>query len=168
SDAQGTVYFGVRAQSSNPLTIDSGIASVDVNGVGHYVSAFVATGGRSTQVGTNCAPALSTDESTLYVGTRGTSSSPGYLLALATADLSTRRLARLSDPVSGAPSLVSNDGTSSPMVGPNGRVYYGVLEDPFGSNSVRGWMLQFDSTFTSSGTPGAFGWDDTPSLVPAA
>src|SRR5439155_4718382 len=60
------------------------------------------------------------------------------------------------------------ESTSLPMVGLNGRVYYGVIEAPFGSNSVRGWMLQFDSTFTSSGTPGAFGWDDTPSLVPAA
>ena len=168
SDAHGTVYFGVRAQSGNPLTIDSGIASVDVNANGHYVSAFTATGGRSTQVGMNCAPALSADESTLYIGTRGNSSSPGYLLALATADLGTRRLARLVDPVSGAASLVPNDGTSSPMVGPDGRVFYGVLEDPFGSNSVRGWLLQLDSTFVSSGAPGAFGWDDTPSLVPAA
>lgn len=168
SDASGTVYFGVRAVSGNPLALDSGIASVDVHGNGHFISAFTATGGRSTQVVMNCAPALSADESTLYIGTRGNTSSPGYLLALATADLSTRRLARLQDPVSGAPSLVPNDGTSSPMVGPDGRVFYGVLEDPFGSNSVRGWMLQLDSTFTSSGAPGAFGWDDTPSLVPAA
>ena len=168
SDAQGTVYFGVRAVSGNPLLIESGIASVDVNGNGHFVSAFTATGGRSTQVGMNCAPALSTDESTLYIGTRDVSSSPGYLLALATANLATRRLARLGDPVSLAPALVPNDGTSSPMVAPDGRVFFGVLENPFGSNSVRGWLMQLDSTFASSGAPGAFGWDDTPSLVPAA
>jgi hypothetical protein len=41
-----------------------------------------------------------------------------------------------------------------------------VLENPFGSNAVRGWMLRFDADLNPNGVPGAFGWDHTPSLVP--
>ena len=85
----------------------------------------------------------------------------------ATMQLNAQRL--LVDPVTGNPALVPNDGTSSPMVAPDGRVFYGVLESPFGSNAVRGWMLQFNgSTLAPAGVPGAFGWDDTPSIVPVS
>jgi hypothetical protein len=45
-------------------------------------------------------------------------------------------------------------------------VYYGVLETPFGENNDRGWMLHFNSTLSQLKTPGAFGWDDTASIVP--
>jgi hypothetical protein len=54
------------------------------------------------------------------------------------------------------------------MVAPDDKVYYGVLENPFGYNDVRGWMLQFNATLSPAGVPGAFGWDHTPSLVPRA
>ena len=53
------------------------------------------------------------------------------------------------------------------MVGPDGDVYYGVLEGPFGSHNDRGWLLHFDSTLATLKTPGSFGWDDTASVVPA-
>jgi hypothetical protein len=52
------------------------------------------------------------------------------------------------------------------MVAPDGRVFFGVLGTPFGTNASRGWLMQFDSLLVSTGAPGAFGWDDTPSLVP--
>jgi hypothetical protein len=168
SDSHGTVYFGVRALVANPLAIENGIAAVDANGAGRYVSVFNATGGLSTQVGMNCAPALSADEGTLYIGTRGNSSAPGYLVALATSNLATQHIAALTDPVTLSPAQVLSDGTSSPMVAPDGRVYYGAIENPFGSNGARGWLLQFDGSLNPGGVPGAFGWDDTPSLVPAA
>jgi hypothetical protein len=168
SDSHGNIYFGVRAAGVNPLGIVSGIARVDAAGNGSYVSAVSASGGLSTQVLMNCAPALSLDEQTLYIATRGTGGAPAYLLALATADLTTLHSVLLVDPVSLNPALALNDGTASPMVAPDGRVYFGVLESPFGSHSSRGWLLQFDSALTPSGPPGSFGWDDTPSLVPAA
>jgi hypothetical protein len=38
---------------------------------------------------------------------------------------------------------------------------------PQGSNHYRGWMLHFDSHLAQSKTPGAFGWDDTSSVVPS-
>src|SRR6185369_13355183 len=53
--------------------------------------------------------------------------------------------------------------TASPTVGPDGEVYYGVLETPYPSNNDRGWMLHFDATLTTPLTPGGFGWDDTAS-----
>jgi len=48
------------------------------------------------------------------------------------------------------------------------RRVFGVLENPSCSNDCRGWMLHFNSTLTTTLTPGAFGWDHTPSIVPAA
>jgi hypothetical protein len=54
------------------------------------------------------------------------------------------------------------------MVGPDGDVYFGVLESGFGSNHLRGWMLHFDGALSQVKTPGAFGWDDTASVVPSS
>ena len=46
-------------------------------------------------------------------------------------------------------------------------MYFGILENPFPNNDDRGWLLHFNSTLTVEKIPGAFGWDDTPSVVPA-
>ena len=166
ADASGTVYFGFIATVANPLAIQSGIAAVDANGAGRFVSVDAASGHMASQIGTNCAPALSRDEQTLYIACRGNNSSPSYLLALATSDLSTRHVRPLLDPLSFAGANLSNNGTATPMVAPDDKVYYGVLDSPFGTNAVRGWMLQFDKDLNPTGAPGAFGWDHTPSLVP--
>jgi hypothetical protein len=168
ADSKGTVYFGFVAVVANPLGINSGIAAVDASGAGRFVSVSNATTGAASQVGTNCAPALSRDEQTLYIGVRGNSSAPGFLLSLRTSDLSTRQVRPLVDPVTLQPASVSSNGTATPMVAPDDKVYFGVLENPFGSNAVRGWMLQFDANLVPAGAPGAFGWDHTPSLVPLA
>lgn len=162
----GTIYFGVRALTANPLGIVSGLASVSPAGVGRFVSASAATGGLANMVAYNCAPALSNDGSLVYVAMRGNTNSPSWLVALRTADLTTRAMTAPLDPKSGQPLQISNNGTSTPMVAPDGRVYYGFLESPFGSNGARGWLTQFDSLLVSTGAPGAFGWDNTPSLVP--
>jgi hypothetical protein len=70
------------------------------------------------------------------------------------------------DPVSLAQASLPNDGTSSPMVAPDGKVFFGVLESPGLSNNGRGWLMQYTSTLVATGFIGAFGWDDTPSIVP--
>lgn len=74
----------------------------------------------------------------------------------------------LKDPRNGAVNnaSVSDNTSASPMVGPDGDVYYGVLGNP--SNGSRGWLLHFSGDLTQIKTPGAFGWDSTPSVVPAA
>ena len=164
----GTIYFGVRAVIANPLGIQNGLASVDRNGVGRFVSILTASGGLAPFIGMNCAPALSSSGDLVYLSARGTTSSPGYLLALRTADLTTQAVRALVDPLSGQGSSVSDNGTSSPMVAPDGRVFFGVLGTPSGTNASRGWLLQFDSQLVPTGAPGAFGWDHTPSLVPPA
>ena len=164
----GTLYFGVKAVTNNPLGIVNGLASVRADGSGRFVSALTASGGLATEIAMQCAPALSADGALVYVAARGTTSSPGYLLALRTADLSTRAVASPLDPLTGQASSISLNGTSSPMVGPDGRVFYGVLGTPGGTNASRGWLLQFDSVLVATGAPGAFGWDQTPSVVPAA
>ena len=164
----GTIYFGVRALSANPLSIVSGIASVSPSGVGRFVSASAATGGLANMVAYNGTPALSNDGSLLYVAMRGNTNSPGYVVALRTADLTTRAMIAPNDPKTGQPLQISNNGTSTPMVAPDGRVYYGFLETPFGSNASRGWLVQMDSLLVPTGAPGAFGWDNTPSIVPTS
>jgi len=166
SAGDGTLYFGVRAITNNPLGIMNGLASVRPDGSGRFVTALAASGGLASEIAMNCAPALSRDGSLVYVAARGTSSSPGYLLALRTADLSTRAVASPLDPVTGLGSSISANGTASPMVAPDGRVFFGVLGTPFGTNASRGWLMQYDSVLVSTGAPGAFGWDITPSLVP--
>jgi hypothetical protein len=73
----------------------------------------------------------------------------------------------LNDPRGGLATVLS-DSSASPLVGPDGDVYYGVLENPCcTSHNDRGWLLHFNAALTQSKTPGSFGWDDTPSVVPA-
>jgi hypothetical protein len=75
---------------------------------------------------------------------------------------------RLRDPkVPANDAFLNDDGTASPTIGPDGDVYFGVLENPFPSNHARGWLLHFDAALAPLGPPGAFGWDDTASIVPA-
>src|SRR5262249_4696147 len=71
-------------------------------------------------------------------------------------------------PATGSPALFTDDGTASPTVGPDGDVYYGVLDNPPASNHGRGWLLHFSADLTTKKIPGAFGWDATPSIGPAA
>ena len=63
--------------------------------------------------------------------------------------------------------LLPDDGTAAPTIGPDGDVFYGVLEANFPSNHARGWMLHFSPTLTTTKIPGAFGWDDSASIVPS-
>jgi len=74
----------------------------------------------------------------------------------------------LRDPVSNAIAWISDDSTASPTVGPDGNVYFGVLESTFAAHNARGWLLHFDATLATQSAPGGFGWDNTPSIVPAA
>jgi hypothetical protein len=123
-----------------------------------------------TQVALNCAPALSDDEQTVYVAVSGGSEfdTNGYLVSLDANTLAPIAHAQLFDPLSGSRATVSSDSSAAPMVGPDGDVYYGVLENPCcSSHNDRGWMLHFNSTLSMLKTPGSFGWDNTASVVAA-
>lgn len=169
SDRYGNLYFGFIASGPTTPALQSGIARIAEDGTGTWVSASTAAGdGTITRLPHNLAPALSNDHKTLYIAVMD-GSSFGYLLALDSRTLTTTGKARLKDalsPIDDARLL--DDGTASPMVGPDGDVYFGVFEHSWGVNHYRGWLRHYDATLTQSKTSGAFGWDHTPSVVPAS
>lgn len=171
-DPQGNVFFGFVVTGANPAGLASGIARIGADGSGSWVAATVAAGDNAiAKVAMNSAPALSPDLATLYVAVNtaaGGAVQSGYLLALDSATLATKQKVVLRDPDTGTPARISDDSTASPTVGPDGAVYFGVLEPVFGAHNGRGWLLQFDATLAPRGAPGGFGWDDTASIVPAA
>jgi FG-GAP-like repeat len=172
SDSAGDIFFGFMVTGANPLNLVSGLARIGADGTGSWVSATAATADASiTKVVHNNAPALSNDGSTVYVAMsngNGSNFATGYLVALDSTTLATKAKVALVDPKSGSSAYLPEDGTASPTVGPDGDVYFGVLENPFPSNHDRGWMLHFSGDLSQTKTPGAFGWDDTASIVPAS
>lgn len=169
ADAAGTLYFGFEAVGATPANLVSGIARVDASGHGSWISASAAANHDASilQVVRNCAPALSKDGSTVYLAVRD-ANLHGALVALDSATLAFKSKAALTDPVAALPALLSEDGTASPAVGPDGDVYFGVLENHPGDHNYRGWLLHFDAALATLKLPGSFGWDDTPSIVPAS
>jgi hypothetical protein len=178
ADASGDVFFAFRVFGGNPLNLTSGISRVDPRGNGTFTTATAASGGDSNigEVPHNAAPALSNDGKTLYV----TLHAPfnefyGYLVALDSTTLQLKINAAggpermfLNDPRNGGvnPGGLLDISTASPTVGPDGDVYVGIMGNPF--NGSRGWLLHMSGDLTQLKTPGAFGWDDTVSIVPAS
>lgn len=174
SDAAGNVYFGYVVTGANPAGLTGGgIARIAANDTMSFVRVIDAvTIPGPTKTATNAAPALSNDGSALYVLVNNVPPAnvrpSGRLLRLNATTLATLSDRALLDPASGLPSRISDDATSSPLVAPDGDVYIGVLEAPDQSHKFRGWMLHFDAALTQTKTPGSFGWDNTPSIVPVA
>ncbi len=173
SDAAGNLYFGYLSNGAAlpgyPDGIPSGLARISATGVGSIVSAASLSGNPAyNKIVFNCPPAVTADGSTVYIAVNSSYASDGYLCRAATATMTALNSVLLVDPKNGGNALIDDDGTSSPTIGPDGDVYYGVLENSLGSNNYRGWMLHFNSTLTTTKIPGAFGWDDTASIVPAS
>jgi len=170
SDRYGNIYFGFQVTGATPLNLKSGLARIDFNGTATWVSVTNITGDTTmNKVQLNCAPALNNDQTKVYVAVNNDVSNAGYLVALDSRTLAVQTAVRLKDVLSPFNDcFVTDNGTASPVVAPDGDVYFGVLENPFGANHGRGWLLHFNSTLSQLKTPGAFGWDITPSLVPAA
>lgn len=170
ADRSGNIYFGFIVTGSTPKNLVSGIAKVSFTGIGSWASAVSLTGdGSASQVVLNCAPALSNDQRTVYVATsNGAVFGQGYLASLSASNLAPIAHVQLFDPRGGL-ATVSTDSTAAPLVGPDGDVYYGVLENSCcSSHNDRGWLLHFNATLSQVKTPGSFGWDDTASVVPSS
>ncbi len=179
--AGGALYFGFTVAPGSLLTgtdgrvLRSGLARLSPDGSGVWVAASDAASDAAgdaagdaaiDRVAMNAAPALSRDGNTVYaVVSNGTS---GELLALDSGTLATKSKVALTDPSSGAPAWIFADSSASPLVGPDGDVYFGVLESPFPQHNDRGWLLHFDAALTKARIAGTFGWDNTASIVPAA
>jgi hypothetical protein len=169
----GSVYFGFTVKGSTPAHLSSGIARIDADGRATWVTAAAAAGNRAfTGVAINCAPALSPSGRTLYIAVTSPTGGNlyglrGMLVGLNASTLKPRFHVALKDPVTHRPALISTSSTASPTVGPDGDVYYGVLENPVPSHDDRGWLLHFNATLTRTKIPGSFGWDNTVSVLPA-
>jgi hypothetical protein len=147
TDTNGNVFFGFRVQGTAPAplsTTQSGFARIDPSGNATYVLVNAAANdaniGRDSH---NSAPALSNDQSTLYVVVKSASTQAyGYLLGLNSTTLATKFKVFLKDPRNNNNASILDDATSSPMVGPDGDVYFGVMGNPF--NGSRGFLLHFN------------------------
>lgn len=180
-DADGTLYFGYVSTGQTlpgyPKGIPSGLARIEKDGHGKFASAADISGDRFMQkVVYNCTPAFSADGKTLYVAVNRVAFEirvfpQAYLCALDSATLCRKARMPLLDPRSTPENpmaaFASDSASSTPTIGPDGDVYFGVLESDFTGNHDRGWLLHFDKDLTVGKLPNAFGWDDTASVVPA-
>jgi hypothetical protein len=168
ADTNGNVFFGFRIPQTNPApaplsTTNGGFVRIDPAGNANYVFVNSAANDvRITRDSHNCAPALSNDGSTLYVAVKGTNSSYAYLLGLDSTNLSTKYKVFLRNPSDNQPSSVPDDGTASPMVGPDDDVFFGILAN----NGSVGFLLHFSADLQTKKLPGGFGWDYTAAIVP--
>ncbi len=169
-DRFGDIFFGFTVTGSNPSALVSGLARISTAGVGSWVSATALAGNDPAIVGipVNCTPALSVDGLTVYVAVTSSYFGNGYLASANATTLAPIAHQFLNDPATGQPAGIWGDSSASPTVGPDGDVYYGVLESSIGSHHARGWLLHFDKNLSAAKPPGAFGWDATASVVPAA
>jgi hypothetical protein len=168
ADNAGNIFFGFQVTGPNPSRIiGGGIARIDANGNGTWVQAGDAAGDhRVTKVPLAAAPALSNDGSTLYVSVNNNNNYYGYLLGLDSTTLATKYEVFLKDPRNNQNAGLLDVSTATPMVAPDGTVFYGVFGNPY--NGSRGFLLHFSADLATEYTPGAFGWDDTPSIVPTS
>jgi hypothetical protein len=193
-DSQGNVYFGFAVTGTNPSTITKGgIVKITAGDVATGVSVFSAadTAGQNPSddgnwvAGLGSAPAISNDGATVYFavddggyGLSGAGESNAYLVGLNASNLQPEYSVRLFDPATGtgvpASGVQTNgngagvidESSASPMVAPDGTVYMGI----FGSNydGSRGSLLHYSGDLQTEYTPGAFGWDDTASIIPTS
>jgi hypothetical protein len=167
-DSAGNVFFGFIATPGNSAGLESGIARLTATGTGTWTAARVAANAAGIdRVAMNSAPALSTDGASVYIAVSN-AQGQGILTRLDSTTLAPLGSVTLLDPATGTPAWITSDATSSPTVGPDGDVYFGVLEANRPLHNYRGWLLHYNAALTQTKIPGAFGWDDTASIVPAA
>ena len=177
-DPMGNFWFGYRVVNGGagvPSTVlskigNGGLVKGSRTGALTFVkcSDMFANGDHPA---VNNAPVLSNDYATVYEGVVD-SSGQSHLVKLDSRSLTPQTSVLLLDPFTGAGARLIAESSASPMVGPDGHVFMGV----FGSSwrESHGWMLQFDKNLSQVDAAkkrypvGAFGWDDSATVVPAS
>jgi hypothetical protein len=182
ADNAGNLYFGYEVTASIPSNLASlgtgGIAKVNAaTGASTYKSVeAMNVDSTLTRPSVNAAPAITTDGASIYVHLVGTNSweaQDTVIARLETKHLNPTAHVKVIDPAvaNGSPAVIDQS-SASPMIGPDGHVFLGVFSNGGGRES-HGWMMQYDADLNvndKNGVPfpvGAFGWDDTASIVPA-
>jgi Bacterial Ig-like domain (group 3) len=169
-DNNGHIYFGFRVQGTAPAplsTTQDGFARIDINGNGiHILASAAANDANMNRDSHNSAPAVNNQETTVYVVVKSSTTSTSYLLGLDATTLAPKYRVSLRDPRNGSAAAITDDSTASPMVAPDGDVYFGILGNPGGG--FRGWLLHFSNDLATQKITGGFGWDYTPAIVPAS
>ena len=174
-DASGNMYFGFTTFGPvmdrsliGSAKLISGVARMTPSGVGTWAPVTKITGDNlATHVEFNCAPSLSPDGSVLYVAVKR-SGQGGYLVGLDSTSLGLKYIRRLLDPSTGLDAIMDDQSSGCPMVGTDGDIYFGIIENPQFQHNDRGFMLHFDKTLVKQKPTGNFGWDNTPSLIPSS
>ena len=167
SDRYGDIFFGFQSVGTSPLGTGGGLARIDYNGSGSWISSANIVGSTNVvQPIVDCAPALSLDQKTVYFSLFLTKTVGPGLVAIDSRTLAPLSSVRLIDPETRNAASIGTS-TASPTIGPDGDVYFGVLGDSYNDNE-RGWLLHFDRSLSVIKTPGWFGWDVTDSIVDAS
>lgn len=177
ADSHGNIFFGFRMQGTpvSPFSANannqpvSGYARISNAGAGTYVMVDAMTGDSTIAKDShNAAPGLSNDESTVYVVAKQYNSDyHAYICGLDSTTLATKYNRFITDPRPGGNAAGPiDDSTATPMVAPDGDVYMGMFVSPY--NGSRGYLAHYSSDLSVVKTPGAFGWDFTPGIVPAS
>jgi hypothetical protein len=165
-DRYGDIFFGFQMVGKSPLGTQGGLARIDYNGIGSWISASNIIGSTNVfQLTLNCAPALSLDQKAVYTALTVTNPFGAWFAAIDSRTLSPVAAVALIDPQTKSLANLGDYSTASPTIGPDGDVYFGVQRD---EDDERGWLLHFDSSLSVAKTPGLFGWDVTDSIVSAS
>jgi len=160
ADSNGNVFFGFRVQGTAPAplsTTQSGFARIDPSGNATYILAGTAANDAAiSRDSHNCAPALSNDESSLYVVVKsGGTDFYAYLLGLDAITLARKYRVFLKDPRDGNANNagILDNSTASATVAPDNDVYLGIFGNPY--NGSRGFLLASAATWRSRRPPEA-------------
>ncbi len=174
ADNNGNIYFGYTVTGSIPSAFAAlgtgGIAKVNVYTGAHSYVAAATWGIDSSMSGLalNAAPAITPDGKTIYAAVTG--GNP-WLVRLKASNLTATASVQIVDPALGTNAYYIGQSSASPMIGPDGHVFMGVFATNW--RESHGWMVQYDADLNPGDShgnrwpTGAFGWDDTATVVPA-
>lgn len=156
-DGDGTLYYIVRSTFADvrshlaKMTVDYTVTAVDFADL---------TGETSERPGLNSGPAVGPN-GTIYVGSMKTASPIQFRLLAVNADMTLKWMGDMaSDPAHVA--RIIDSSTSNPLVGPDGRVFYGGWNS---NEQSDGYLYEFSANGDYLGEY-PFGWDTTPGIFP--